>query len=170
MGARRNTVDDFWMKVAMVSESECWHWTGRTDKDGYGLIIIAGRKWLTHRLSYHLANGTITDGMLVCHKCDVRNCVNPSHLFLGTPADNSADMRHKGRQAMGLTHAWALHPDRVPRGERNGRSKLSVEQVREIKRRLALGEMKSELAKAFGVSDTVIHHINSGKLWRSVQT
>src|SRR5690348_1346681 len=75
----------------------CWEFTGSLNNGGYGVIGFKGKVWLAHRLSYYFHNGEIPKGLLVCHKCDNRKCINPDHLFLGTYMDNYNDMVAKGR-------------------------------------------------------------------------
>ena len=76
----------------------CWLWTGdKSGKMGYGRLMYQGRTRAAHRVAYQIFRGPITDGLLVCHRCDVPLCVNPDHLFLGTYTDNSDDMIRKGR-------------------------------------------------------------------------
>lgn len=90
------------------AENGCWLWTGSIQRSGYGQIIIEkGRPNYTHRVAWELYRGHIPLGMYVCHRCDVRACVNPDHLFLGTQSDNMADCVTKDRQAKGaqLPHA-----------------------------------------------------------------
>lgn len=85
----------FWRLVNKKSENECWEWLGSRDKNtGYGYFR---RNFGAHRWSFLLANGKLTPGLLVCHKCDNKICVNPSHLFEGTYQDNNDDMKRKGR-------------------------------------------------------------------------
>lgn len=126
----------------------CWEWTGGRSH-GYGIITRKGMTVHAHRASYESRHGKIAGGLFVCHSCDNRACINPSHLFLGTHDQNMADMKAKGRQPK-------MH------GQRNGSAKLSPAQVREI---LSAQGFHREIAKAFGVSASTVSLIKSGKRW-----
>ncbi len=94
--------------------SDCWLWQGGLCK-GYGHIKIAGKTKKVHRVYWEILNGPIPDGLFVCHNCDIRNCVNPTHLFVGTHTDNMQDMIKKGRKSKmsrytGITHCKHGHP------------------------------------------------------------
>lgn len=133
-------------------KSGCWVWTGANRGNGYGCITNDGKLLLAHRVSFELFAHPIPDGMVICHKCDNRECVNPRHLFLGTHRDNMRDMHNKGRA-------------RPPSGEGHHASKLSREDVLEIRASSAPGV---DLSKKYSVAQSAISKIRNGLLWKDV--
>lgn len=92
--------DRFWHYVNKAPHpKQCWIWTGRTNKKGYGTIGVKGRSYFTHRLSYELHYGLLLPGIQICHRCDNPPCVRPDHLFAGTAWDNAQDAYLKGSYA-----------------------------------------------------------------------
>jgi hypothetical protein len=146
----------FWAKVQKTDS--CWLWTGTTS-------YHEGKVWAAHRLAYTLLVGPVPDGLLVCHRCDVRNCVNPDHLFLGTYKDNSEDMVNKGRQARGPRAS--LVP--CARGERHGRAKVTEQDVRDMRRLHREGVTLAELSRRFGIGETAVAAIVHRKHWVHVE-
>tara|TARA_R110000796_G_scaffold145845_2_gene262450 strand:+ start:13391 stop:13765 length:375 start_codon:yes stop_codon:yes gene_type:complete len=108
-------------------------------------MSFMGEKY-AHRVSYRLHHGDIPDGMCICHTCDNRKCVNPAHLFLGTKADNSADMVRKGRHKVGD----------VPKGIEQHQARHTDEEVIAVIRRWRRGETQQVLADECGVGQTTI--------------
>ena len=155
-------VQRFWSKVD--KSGDCWIWTGGTATNGYGKFGVQGHKISTHRFAYLLTYGSIPDGKYVCHHCDHRPCCRPDHLFAGTTQDNTADRVHKGRSACGDRSYLHNHPEAV-RGTRNGRAKLTEEQVSLIRQLHKNGLSMSQLAGMFGVWKGHIHRIIHYKAW-----
>jgi len=153
-------------KVKVVGE--CWEWQGATNQKGYGVIHLKNHPWpertvAVHRLVYDMCVGSI-EGICVLHRCDNPACVRPSHLFSGSNQDNIADKVSKGRQAKGAT----VTRRRIPRGEDVKTSRLFESDVREIKRLLATGRSQLSLSKQFGVSQSTLNSIATGKAWKHV--
>lgn len=157
----------FWSRVETTGP--CWLWAGPTMTSGYGKATINRRTISTHRLAWEMVFGPIPKGLFVLHRCDVRICARPSHLFLGTHADNMADMAAKGRAVSGDRHAFRCHPESKPVGERHGCAKLTEEQVREIRRIYAEETItQRELAKRFGVCQRTVVTIIHRKHWTHI--
>ena len=116
----------FWSKVDRRGPDDCWLWIGGRRGNGYGMLRVGSmadgtrRRMPAHRVSWELAHGAISGGLWVLHACDTPLCCNPSHLFLGTRADNMHDAVIKGRTARGERHGSQTHPERRTYGVRNG--------------------------------------------------
>ncbi len=140
----------FW---SLVDKTEtCWLWKGHINADGYGQRRQDGIQGEAHRVAWRLTHGDIPKGRYVLHRCDVRHCVNPAHLFLGTNDENMADMVRKGRQ---------------PMGERNAASKLTEAAVRDI-RANPHSETVAQRAKRFGIGLSTAYEIINRKRWAHV--
>lgn len=138
----------FWNKVD--KSGDCWLWTAGKDKDGYGGFTIAGEKVVVHRFSWELHFGEIPKGLHVLHKCDVRNCIRPDHLFLGTQKTNMADRNAKNRQAKGTV----IH-----------QSKLDEEIVKCIRVYYPMFT-KVQLGLFFGVDRRTIYDVVNSITWK----
>lgn len=152
---RRLTPDDFWERKT-TNQDGCWLYSGCVTRDGYGNLSFRGSSWLAHRLAWSLRYGQIPRNKCVLHRCDVPRCINHEHLFLGTQADNMADMKQKGRRkGIGL-------------GESNGRAVLdnaSAAAIRSLYQRGTSANGQVALARQFGVSQALVSMIIRGELW-----
>jgi hypothetical protein len=146
-GENKLEVERFWSKVKKTKN--CWVWTDSIAARGYGRLIFDNKPFPAHRLSWELHYGKIPGRLCVLHKCDNRRCVRPDHLFLGTRADNVYDMVKKGR-------------GKPCRGETNGRSKLTDNQIREI-RSSVLSDY--ELSISNKISKCEINKIRNKQAW-----
>lgn len=156
---RLNVEGRFWSKVAKpLGWDGCWPWTGSKHREpgkGYGRFKIKSYvNARASRVAYALYYNRSPGALLVCHHCDNPECVNPTHLFLGTVQDNSDDMVRKGRTAV-----------RDQRGALNGASKLSEAQVSEVRRLIAAGHTNTAIAPRFGVTHQLISRIRRGRSW-----
>lgn len=131
----------------------CWNWTAGLTSRGYGQFVILGKKVIPHRLALELSGVIVPSEMFVCHRCDNRRCCNPSHLFIGTNADNMADKIAKGRQS---------------RGEGSGVAKITAACVVEIRRRYEAGMSQDEIASMFGISQSNVSVIVQRKAWAHI--
>jgi hypothetical protein len=138
----------------------CQVWQGAT-RGGYGNLVIGSRTDGTrktvraHRLAYEVANGEIAHGLYVCHRCDNRACINPSHLFLGTHQDNVDDRQAKGR-------------NKPPKGELCGSSRLTETDVLSMRRLRQKGETFSAIADRFSVAKKTAIQAVKGQTWAHV--
>lgn len=158
-------IERFWAKVdkspGQGPNGQCWTWTGCTNSGGYGQFFLAGAMRQAHRVAWTMAHGPIPPDHDVLHHCDNPPCCNEECLFVGTHDENMADKVRKGRQSrlFGDRNGARLHPERMPRGERNVRSKLTETDRVQIRAALARGESNSAIGRAFGVSHQTIRRV-----------
>jgi hypothetical protein len=158
----------FWQKVNVREKDECWNWNAANRGNGYGCMKSNGKLINAHRLSWIINFGDIPNSLFVCHTCDNRLCVNPSHLFLGTPMENVRDRVEKGRCAKGDKSGARLHPEKIARGESCHNAVLNYEKVEKI--RSMREEEKTtirEIAKISKVSYSTIRFVLTKKTWNN---
>lgn len=122
----------------------CWEWRGRINQYGYGILGFNNKKYMAHRISYIIHVGEIKEGLYICHKCDNRKCVNPSHLFMGTAKDNTRDRLKKARAI------------RMPRKNEIGK--------RIFNRRIELQLSQEEFGKLIGVCGRMISDLETNRI------
>jgi hypothetical protein len=133
---------------------------------GYGYIRSNCKTIKTHRLSWEIHNGPITDGLCVLHRCDRGACVNPIHLFLGTTYDNMADMVAKGRQARGERSGWHTCPERMKLGA--AKHARLTEAIIKAMRHDRLSMSLPTIARKYGVGISTVWRIVTGQAWTHV--
>ena len=158
---KRPIAERFWEKVDKdgpihpVLGTACWLWTASLHTKGYGQIFFDGKMTKAHRVSWVLHNGPIPDDLHTLHHCDVRACVRIDHIFLGTNAENNADMYAKGR---GINLS----------GSANGKAVLTEQLIPIIRQRAAEGATPDAIAEECGASIHAIKHVLRGNTWRHV--
>lgn len=156
----RPSEDSFAGRVSPEPNTGCWLWTGATN-GRYGVVSRGGNgvaPEYAHRLAFERFSGSrIPSGLFVCHRCDQPLCVNPAHLFAGTPADNMADMALKGR---GRTLARP--------GESHPMARLREADVLEIRRMYRAGERLEVISRRFGICAGYAKKVASGRYWKHV--
>jgi hypothetical protein len=153
---RRYGLTDEQRFLAYVQQSNrCWEWTGYKNAKGYGVMNIRGKRVLAHRFAYERI-AEVPDGMCVLHHCDNPACVRFKHLFLGTKADNNADMTEKGRRAP-MPHL---------QGTRNHAARLTEDAVRTIRQSTESGPV---LATRYGVTRVTISAIRRRLIWNHLE-
>lgn len=140
----------FWEKVDKRGPDDCWEWNACRTCDGYGQFYIDRRAFYAHRVTFVVTNGDTK--LQVCHTCNNPSCCNPKHLYAGTQRDNMSqcviDDRHE-----------------PSRGENSGNAKLTESDVREIRMLRTEGRLLREIADEFGISDSHVSHLYSGRRW-----
>ena len=157
-------LERFWVRVNKTPT--CWLWTGSIDGVGYGQLGHMYKHVCAHRLSYEIHKGKIPEGMYVCHTCDVRACVNPDHLFVGTPKDNMQDCKRKGRVRYVTL-----------RGEDSPHAKITQEKAGKVKELWSIDRVhhygnhskgkysQPEIASILGISYSAVCNITRGRSW-----
>jgi len=141
-------------KYKKGSKSSCWEWLGKLGKNGYGLFYMMRpprKTFHAHRVAWsHHNNRDVPDGMMICHTCDNRSCVNPDHLYLGTGYDNNSDTvkRHRAKRKRGSECSW---------------SKLTEKQVIDIVKSTAT---QQKIAERYGLDQSTVSQIKAGLRWK----
>lgn len=143
----------FLSKVEPADKNGCWLWAGGLFKGSYGHFYIDRQTYLAHRVAWRYFRGDQPHGLFVCHHCDNPRCVNPEHLFLGTPRDNSQDMVAKGRACVGT---------------RKPQHRLTEDIVTVARQAYRGGAEGTALARRYGVSLWVMYRALAGRTWRHV--
>lgn len=155
-GFSEEHVQRFWDLVDKRDPQSCWEWRGRRDPTGYGRFNCGDKRHIASRVSLSLSLGReIAPGVFACHHCDNPPCVNPAHLFEGSPKENAMDSINKGRAR------YKRHP-----GEENGRARLTAANVIEIRFRAGAGEHHINLAREFRVHPTTIFQAVHRMTWK----
>lgn len=197
MDLNNKQIANFWSKVNKFGPlpdqsiphylglDQCWEWTG-CKREGYGRFNIRRLNQSSHRISWEIHNAKISGNLFVLHKCDNRACVNPSHLFIGDNQLNMSDKSSKGRcnSPSGKLNGSYTKPERRPTGERNGQntkpqnypkgssvynSKLTEEDVFNMRSKYKSGQSQVSLAKEYKIRQGSVSRIIRNTTWKHVK-
>jgi len=163
-------------RINIIKKTGCWEWNKPRQKTGYGTVMYESKVIPAHRASYLVFKGEISKGLLVCHLCDNRKCVNPDHLWLGTCSENMIDCSRKGRlvdntgrkRSHETIAKLKLRPRPDKRGEKHHLTKLTNESVLDIRKSSEIGILNCELAIKYNVSKQTIADIIKRKTWAHI--
>lgn len=159
----------FWSKVKKTKT--CWEWIAYRNRLGYGVLNIRGKSTLAHRFVWFLTHGPFPREALICHHCDNPSCVNPNHLYQGTPRSNVQDCLSRGRHVApkGEKHWTKQFGKRIARGNSSPVARLTEAQVLAIRARYALGwKNKTRLGKEYKIDNSVITDILNREIWTHI--
>lgn len=151
----RDIQKHFWDGVEVGDPTICWPWMRRRWWNGYGIFFVRRRAKIASRIAYEFSVGQIPDGLFVLHRCDNRACCNPSHLFIGTKKDNTADCIRKGR--------FGVLP-----GSKNHQARFHESDVLEMRRLFSFGKSLADIARLFSTTSSRIHRIVHRKEWTHI--
>lgn len=148
------------LKRIIIDSNGCWLYQGAIKKTGlgYGWVGLNGKQMGAHRASWIVKNGPIEKDLCVCHKCDVPSCINPDHLFIGTQSENMKDAYKKKRKK-------PINQG----GQTNPSSKLTLNQVREIRAMLSEKVKQKTIAEKFNISQVAVSNIKTERRWKNFQ-
>lgn len=156
----------FWSKIKIGKPSDCWEWQAAKVPSGYGTYTPPeGKPIGAHRIAYALVHGPIPPGKCILHRCDNPPCCNPSHLRVGTIAENNAERSHKGRNG---DYSRTGFSTGAAQGERNRHAKLKEADVIEIRKAVAHGANQRELARRYGLSPQNLWNLVHYRTWKHV--
>ena len=163
IGNIRPVDERFWAKVDKSNNGGCWIWIGgKLGRLKHGGFWDGKQMTYAHRVSYEFVNGPIPEGKEIMHICDNPACVNPNHLMLGSHAENMLDAKTKGRTSGGFHF---VHEENRSLGEKHGQSKLTDNDIREIRQKYDSGIKVNELARQYGMGHAQIGMIAHRRAW-----